>query len=154
MTEPFSSSGMLTAFRSNRYFFPQLKRSYKSDLFTEERRRGRSQYLTWSSTSFFAQRPKRTNSFLQGALDLTGLEDEVPHMKATEKKNGHPGFSSYPETFRFLVQMVENMGCLHKTWEILRTNTWTGNIYHVGMGTTAPEMPRPSPSWPHLQTDT
>lgn len=154
MKESFSPSRRLTAFRINSSFCPQLQRRWKSELFTEESTRGRSQFLTWSSTSIFTEKPESPSFLLQEALGLIGLEDQVPPMKRTEKKDGNPGFLKPSGDFLISRSSSWKYGLLIQNLELVRTITWTGNVCHVGMGTKAPEMPRPSPSWPHLRADT
>lgn len=67
MTKLSSPSGMWRTCRSNSLLFPKLQnklecgacwRRWKSELLAEESRRGRSQDLTWCSSSFFVQKPQ------------------------------------------------------------------------------------------------
>lgn len=163
MTGPFSSSGMQRTFTSNslgnKRISPTSDQARIRCLLEEveewalHRGKQRRKKPGFNMKLHFFLCPETIKTKFSPAGSLEG-EGFGRWSASTEKKYDNSSFSSHPTTFRFLVQMVQIMGCFYTTQEIMRTIIGTGHVCHIEMGTTAPEMPRHSPSWPHLQTDT
>lgn len=160
MTEPFSSSGMQRIFISHSLGNKRI--SPTSD-------QARIWYLLEEIEDWPLQRGKQKRKKLAFNIKLhcllcpetrktqfspAGISGSDGRWSASyegnREKDDNSSFSSHPRTFRLLVQMLQNMGCFYTTWEIEPLQGQA--MCHTGMGTTAPEMPPPSPNWPHFQT--